>query len=291
MFQIHPPSSSGRRAALFDSPVRRRPGPVLLAMVLSLVLVVTSAAASSAAIVSQPSTPVSTTENVTPYVLRNEDGSLVTAGGNLTCAHVGTFEWTSDRTDYDPVDPGTNFTVLIKDGVGTVVASADVTYNPGTKRLDFTATAPIEAVIVKGGQDANVYDYRPAGVMADTGLGAPPNASGSPADLSNVTFCTNPSDPPESNWCSPGYWRQPQHLDSWEATGISPTALYTTYFPASTLSKKATNQNPTLMQVLQSPQSYGGAAFNNVGDLLSAAHPEVNWAPGDERTEDSCPLS
>lgn len=49
--------------------------------------------------------------------------------------------------------------------------------------------------------------------------------------------------------------------------------------------------NPTLAQVLASPQTYGGGAFNNVGDLLSAAHPGVDFEIGDDRVEDSCPLS
>jgi len=279
-----PPTTS--LAAVLASPVR-----AVIAMVAALVLVATAGVATAGATVSQPSTPTSTTENVVPYVLRNDDGSLVGPGGNVDCAYVGTFEWASDRTDYDPADPGENFTVLIKDGVGAVVASAEVTYRSDAKVLDFEATVPVEAVIVKGGNDANIYDYRPAGVLADTGLGAPPNASGGASDLSNVTFCTNPVPPPESSWCSPGYWRQPQHLDSWSATGISPDAAYISCFDVTSLSRKASNRNPTLLQVLQAPQTYGGAAFNNVGDLLSAAHPDVAWMPGDDRTEDSCPLS
>jgi hypothetical protein len=47
--------------------------------------------------------------------------------------------------------------------------------------------------------------------------------------------------------------------------------------------------DPTLWQVLQAPQWYGGDAFNAVGDLLSGAHPDVNF--GGERVEDSCPLN
>jgi hypothetical protein len=46
--------------------------------------------------------------------------------------------------------------------------------------------------------------------------------------------------------------------------------------------------DPTLQEVLDNPQIYGGGAFNNVGDLLSAAHPDVDFQ-GD-RIEDSCPL-
>lgn len=273
---------------------------ITTAAVAALVLGVVAAAISvntrggeqtaEAADIQLASTPISTTELVEPYVVRTESGDPVGPGGNVQCDQIGVFDYRSDRTDYDPSDPGENFTVLLKDASNTVVGSAEITYWQSTKTLDFDATIPIEAVIVKGGDDANIYDYRPDGTMADTGLGAPPNASGGSADLSNVTLCSNPQDnPPSSNWCSPGYWRN--HPAAWEATGISPTALYSSFYPASTLSKKASNQNPTLGQVLQAPQTYGGEAFNNVGDLLSDAHPDVSWSPGDDRTEDSCPLS
>lgn len=95
--------------------------------------------------------------------------------------------------------------------------------------------------------------------------------------------------PPEASWCSPGYWRQPHHMDSWAATGLSPSDLYLDHFGSDTLKKKAASSSPTLLEVLQSPQTYGGEAFNLVGDLLSGAHPEVGFT-GD-RLEDSCPLS
>ena len=94
-------------------------------------------------------------------------------------------------------------------------------------------------------------------------------------------------------WCSPGFWRQEHHLWAWAATGIAPTELYSAHFGAApSLSKKGlkdgANPDPTLWEVLQNPQWYGGEAFNNVGDLLSEAHPDVDFQ-GD-RVEDSCPL-
>jgi hypothetical protein len=111
-------------------------------------------------------------------------------------------------------------------------------------------------------------------------------------DSESVEVTTGPC-PPQGEWCSPGYWRQEQHLDSWAATGISPNALYSTYFGLPTISnqgkKAGAPANPTLWQVLQKPEWYGGGAFNNVGDLLSAAHPDVNF--DGERVEDSCPLN
>lgn len=104
-------------------------------------------------------------------------------------------------------------------------------------------------------------------------------------------MCTIPQPP---QWCSPGYWRQPHHLDSWDATGISPNSYYSSYFgvnPPRTPKgiKDKAPINPTLLQVLQNPQWYGGDAFNKVGDLLSEAHPDVNFTG--ERVENSCPLN
>jgi hypothetical protein len=97
-----------------------------------------------------------------------------------------------------------------------------------------------------------------------------------------------------AQWCSPGYWRQPQHLDSWPAS-ISPNDLYSSWIqPNPPVSSKANGcknapANPTLITVLTHPQCYGGDAFNKVGDLLSDAHPDVNFLG--TRVENSCPLN
>ena len=93
-------------------------------------------------------------------------------------------------------------------------------------------------------------------------------------------------------WCSPGYWRN--HLNAWGPTGYSPDDLFFDaldyYPPLSPQGKRAgATTNPTLGQVLQFPQYYGGDAFNAVGDLLSAAHPDVNF--DGTRVPDSCPLN
>ncbi len=92
-------------------------------------------------------------------------------------------------------------------------------------------------------------------------------------------------EPPQ--WCSPGYWRN--HPDAWAATGISPNTLYGETAVSKLGQKAGAPTNPTLWQVLQSPQYYGGDAFNAVADLLSDAHPDVNF--DGTRYEDSCPLN
>lgn len=120
------------------------------------------------------------------------------------------------------------------------------------------------------------------------------NETGQSDDASVTVNCTPPPPPPPGDqWCSPGYWRQEHHLDSWPTT-ISPDDPFVDALGyAPTLSRKGERDgattNPTLWEVLQNPQWYGGDDFNAVGDLLSAAHPDVNFTG--ERVEDSCPLN
>jgi hypothetical protein len=190
------------------------------------------------------------------------------------CAQVGVYEFSLKVDDWDKV-PGYG----PHDGI-TISGSGGYTF-------DWSSTHGIGAVIVKAGTGANVWFYDPQ-AYSDTGLYAYENK-----EISHVTFCWNP-EPPKAEWCSPGYWRQPQHADSWLATGYSPDDLFFDVFGyAPMLSKlgktNGATANPTLLQVLSAPQYYGGEAFNLIGDLLSGAHPDVNYEG--ERVEDSCPLN
>lgn len=96
-----------------------------------------------------------------------------------------------------------------------------------------------------------------------------------------------PPPPPDEGdeWCSPGYWRN--HLDSWAEYDV----LFSAVIGEVTLSKlgvkRGMTDNPTLLQVLQGPQYYGGAAFNAVADYLSAIY--VNFTG--IRVPGSCPLN
>ncbi len=102
---------------------------------------------------------------------------------------------------------------------------------------------------------------------------------------------------PSGEWCSPGYWKN--HLDeaaiAAAAGGFSLSDTYASQFTSAPPRKpKGVKENaptnPTLLQVLQHPEWYGGDAFNKVADLLSEAHPDVDFTMGDQRIE-NCPLS
>jgi len=124
---------------------------------------------------------------VTPYIIPGQNN-----GGNRTCADVeeafglsvGYFRC-GEKIDYNNGD----FAGSFPDGL--IVSVDDGTY------VSFEVKDCIEldgklyrvgAVIVKGGNAANVYYYN-EGSYGDVGLASPANKNGKPAGLSNLSFC------------------------------------------------------------------------------------------------------
>jgi hypothetical protein len=227
---------------------------------------------------------------VTPVIVPD----WVSGNAAFECSAVGeyTYAWKIGEGGAEGAPNGSE-TARFYDLEGNLVHSNTITIlNSDGSVFDWSSDPNgIGAVIVKAGQGANVWRYEPDQVKSDTGLYAYQDR-----EVSHVTFCWNDDDVVinEGQWCSPGYWRQPHHLDSWAATGYSPSDLFSAklgYYP--TVSKQGAKEgaatDPTLWQVLQSPQWYGGDAFNAVGDLLSTAHPDVDFLG--IRVGDSCPLN
>jgi len=113
-------------------------------------------------------------------------------GGNVTCAEVAAaFDLPEGSLRCGEKIDFVNgmFAGEFPDGLDVDVAEG--------KFVSFSMEAPLmidgkqylsAAVIVKGGNKANVYFY-PEGIMSDSGLASPANNSGRPAGLSNLTFC------------------------------------------------------------------------------------------------------
>jgi hypothetical protein len=81
-------------------------------------------------------------------------------------------------------EPPPSGTYTFPDGFNTVTITSDGTF------FDWTSTLGIDAVIVKGGPNANVYIYDPpAEAFSDTGLHSPANPSGGFAGISHIEFC------------------------------------------------------------------------------------------------------
>ena len=86
-----------------------------------------------------------------------------------------------------------------------------------------------------------------------------------------ASACPPPPPPPCKQGCTPGYWKQPQHMDSWEATG---------YLPEQTVFS-AFGYGPDDVSLLGALKTGGGGetAFlrHAVAALLNASHPDVHY--------------
>lgn len=104
------------------------------------------------------------------------------ASGNAAteCAQVGSYDYAFKIDSWSGAVGGA-YPTGQPDGNVITISNNDGTY------FDWSALYPIGAVIVKGGNAANVFYYGPA--SSDTDLYSPDNASGGPAGVSHVTFC------------------------------------------------------------------------------------------------------
>ena len=94
------------------------------------------------------------------------------------------------------------------------------------------------------------------------------------ADMYQDTIIEVPL-PPDNGGegCTPGYWRQKQHLDSWVATGYSPNDDFDTVFGVDYFDPDIT--------LLEATKLGGGGvnklARHGAAALLSASHPDVDY--------------
>lgn len=113
----------------------------------------------------------------------SEGGIVPTfVAGNPTCTGLGYAH--EKKWDYGTgPDESTGGTFAL--GTGTVTWSTDGTY------VDWESTFGVDAVLVKGGPNANSYVYEPpAESLGDSGLASPINDNtGKPFGLSHVSFC------------------------------------------------------------------------------------------------------
>ncbi len=114
--------------------------------------------------------PGASAASVTPTVV----------SGNPTCVGLGYVYGFKPQPEPPP-----SGTYTFPDGVNTVTITSVGTY------FDWTSTLGIDAVIVKGGPNANVYVYQPpAESFADTVLNAPINpGNNKPYGISHIEFC------------------------------------------------------------------------------------------------------
>jgi len=150
-----------------ERPPRRWRARAVGAVIGSALLLGVAAAATGA---DTPSSPTSDL-GVVPFISGKAE-----PGGNVSCQALGLTPL-GERVDAGNIGPDSFPGIDVTVTGGTYVAW---TADPGIT---------VSAVIVKGGDAANVYAYNPPPATGDSGLASPPNASGGPAGLSNLTFC------------------------------------------------------------------------------------------------------
>jgi hypothetical protein len=98
--------------------------------------------------------------------------------GNPSCSDLG-----YDFGFKPQPEPPPTGVYAFPDGLNSVTITSDGTF------FDWTSTLGIDAVIVKGGANANVYAYDPE-AFSDTGLSSPINPNTSrPFAISHIEFC------------------------------------------------------------------------------------------------------
>jgi len=86
---------------------------------------------------------------------------------------------------------------------------------------------------------------------------------------------------PACEGCTPGYWKEDVHLDSWVATGFRTTDKFNTVFGV-TQYVKSDGTPYTLLEVMRNLNGNGDPISTNLGfhavaALLNAAHSSVNY--------------
>jgi len=125
-----------------------------------------------------------TTLAVTPV----SDAAFQAGDAASECAQAGDFVYAFKIDDWAG-DMNGPYQASFDDGHinDITIENSDGTY------FDWSATKPIGAVIVKGGNSANIFSYDPQ-AYSDTGLYSPLNNGGNVPEVSHVTFCWNPEE-------------------------------------------------------------------------------------------------
>ena len=142
-----------------------------------------------------------------------------------------------------------------------------LTVSPDGRFLDWTAfrDARMLAIIVKGGNAYNLYDYTSLSHTDDQFLHSPVfqrNGKWITPAISHYNLCyVDPPAPDNFNGCTPGYWRN--HVDRW--VGLLPTADFDTVFGVNLFSPDI-----NVGAALKFPQTYGVFAFHSVAAYLNS---------------------
>ncbi|MCI0633848.1 MAG: hypothetical protein L0206_08040 [Actinobacteria bacterium] len=131
-----------------------------------------------------------------------------------------------------------DFGLLLASGTVTITGDEE----QGTQQVAWSSSTPIDAVIVKGGNQANVYFYDEA--TSDSGLTAPINPNTlKPFGVSHVDLCFD-EDPPTTTTKPPTTTTEPPTTTTKPPTTTTPPPTTTTPPPTTTTPPPTTTTPP-----------------------------------------------
>jgi len=214
------------------------------------------------------------------------------------CDAVGSYvysykvdNWSSKVDGIDvPVDKNGSYLAEFQDGHSNTITilNSDGTY------FDWSATPnPIGAVIVKGGNAANVFYYDPQ-AASDTNLFSPANASGSPAAVSHATFCWNPEEKmcfkEDTAWAAGSRYVKKGNWATFTGYPTGPVTLLAGQSkPAGTVTFAAVAGGVEITIQLNAGWSFAYSVLEENVHIqgYDAVPPNVNPAPGQFATKES----
>lgn len=110
-----------------------------------------------------------------------EDVVLNNVNGNVPCELLG-YDFGFKPSELEPPSDGT-YTLTFPGDDETVTVTVT------GSSFDWESTLPLDAVIVKGGQNGSNFYYYDPEATSGTGLVTPNNSNGTPADISHIEFC------------------------------------------------------------------------------------------------------
>jgi hypothetical protein len=165
----------------------------------------------------------------------------------------------------------------------TITPTSTVTSTPtDTPTNTPTATSTNTPTNTATSTPTNTSTNTPTNTPTNTATNTPTNTPTITPTFTRTNTPTNTATPTPITFqgCTPGYWRQSQHLDSWVATGFTPNQTLESVFD---VPDGFGLDNRTLRQAL----SFGGGSGTaggarillraSIAALLNSAHPNVNY--------------
>ena len=219
-----------------------------------------------------------TLETPFTFVVNGTSTHTVPAG---YCVFDGLFPVGTQVTVQEQWQVGYQLTDIAADPSGRLV-SADLATGQGIVTIGSGVT------VIYFTNQATMFTHTPTITLTSTSTGTPTNTqTPTPTDTPTAVPTDTPTFTPTSTptpvtfqGCTPGYWRQAQHLDSWAATGYSPNQTLESVFD---IPDSYGLDNFTLLQALsfQGGSGTSGAARillrAAVAALLNASHPDVDY--------------